>query len=406
MSNSGTIEGLRDILRHFGEPASHTDGDALHISIDELKDARGTISTSADHLIDSMAAEPSNYDALRAIQREGWFNDRQVSMQDLRAAVRGTGENGGDVSRARETLFSKLAQTSRQQKWRSKWANDVASVTGLRRMNDNGEGILGYAAAVTGKSVQQINALGAQVQDSWWNGGSLLTFAAALSDLSVAEINQMHGESRARAYNGDAMLTLGAAVSQQPMSELNDRFEKADRSSYNGEAILALASVLSGRPIDEVNALHDGAAKSDYNGEAILVLAAVLCGKSMQEVNAMHASAARSDDNGEAILVLAAAVSGKTISDVNRIHERAASSDHNGEAIVTLASALTDLPVEELNVLQAMIPTGEYDYNAESLIVLGLALKRANHSFTPAVLTGLLIACESRKGWGYSPPEF
>src|SRR5512137_2661496 len=112
---------LRDILRYFDRAESHRDDDPLHVSKEDLSQAKGKISKDADVVIDALVTDDDTYKALRAVQAEGWFfNHRQASMQDLKATVSGKGSKGESVVSAREAFLLRLRTTTERISFREK----------------------------------------------------------------------------------------------------------------------------------------------------------------------------------------------------------------------------------------------------------------------------------------------
>ncbi len=61
------IAGITALARYFADPAHDRDGDPKHVSLEELRAARGSVSADADHVIDQLLVDPKAYDAIASV---------------------------------------------------------------------------------------------------------------------------------------------------------------------------------------------------------------------------------------------------------------------------------------------------------------------------------------------------
>ncbi len=119
----GDIQGIQALARYFADPAHDRDGDPKHVSLEELRAARGAVSAEADQVIDEILVYPKAYDAIAKVEREGWFNDtkvsrvripdeQSVSLRDLFATGRGTSYTGRNNARQCGPVADELNQAS------------------------------------------------------------------------------------------------------------------------------------------------------------------------------------------------------------------------------------------------------------------------------------------------------
>lgn len=111
---------IRELATFFRKSENHLDDDPLHISKEELRGAWDRVSDPTKELIDAVTGDESSYEAIRNIQKEGVFNDRQVSLRDLHAAARGTSYHGESLAPQRETLFARLQRATERLEERRK----------------------------------------------------------------------------------------------------------------------------------------------------------------------------------------------------------------------------------------------------------------------------------------------
>ncbi len=109
MSIGISDKGFSQIIDYFKDEKNHLDEDKYHISRDEFRSAVGKISDEADNYLVAVSQVRGNYERIRKLQSEGWFNDPQVSMRDMYAAKRGTGYDGESIDKTEISYIESAA---------------------------------------------------------------------------------------------------------------------------------------------------------------------------------------------------------------------------------------------------------------------------------------------------------
>lgn len=123
-------QGLRDVSAYVRAPGHQLDRDAGHVSREELLAARAASPTAAA-VIDTIENDRRLYDTLRGATREGWFNDGQLTLEDLTALTTGS------TPQAKSAVGSLRASRNALQARRAEFERQVVAVTQGQELYEN-----------------------------------------------------------------------------------------------------------------------------------------------------------------------------------------------------------------------------------------------------------------------------
>lgn len=122
-------QGLKDILAYVRVPGNQLDRDAEHVSLDELRRAKAA-SPAAAAVVDTVENDQALYGTMRAVTREGWINDGQLSIGDLTALANGTQPAQRAIGALRSSSSALAAR-------RAQFERDVVNVTQGQELYEN-----------------------------------------------------------------------------------------------------------------------------------------------------------------------------------------------------------------------------------------------------------------------------